>query len=332
MSSDLPWIEKYRPDHIDGIVSHGRIIKILKGFIDRKTLPHLLFFGPSGSGKTSTIICCIKEIYGEYVDIMTMKLNASKERGIDTVRNKIKNFVSNMNTVFLPVEKQDIFKIVILDEIDSMTVEAQGMLRQTIEKYSRTTRFCLICNEIDKINVALQSRCTLFRFSPLKAPSILERLKEICKKEKIAYDKNALDALVSISNGDMRVAINMLQLIGNKSTARRIEIDNVYKMSGNCHPKNLTKIIHALEKISENKQTNFEQTVQAVNALMSDNNVTVASLLREINNYIIKSDMILHKKIYIINAIAQNEIYDSVSVDSRNIIMGIVSAFVLIPA
>lgn len=331
MASDLPWIEKYRPTHIDSIVSHTRIIQILKGFIDKKTLPHLLFFGPSGSGKTSTILCCIKEIYGDYVDFMTMKLNASKERGIDTVRSKIKNFVSSMNSSFLPVEQQDIFKIVILDEIDSMTVEAQGMLRQTIEKYSRTTRFCLICNEIDKINVALQSRCTLFRFSPLNPVAILDRLKEICKIEKISYDKDSLNALISISNGDMRVAINMLQVIGNTQQNKKIDVDKVYVMSGNCTPANLRKIIGILENISKNKKIDFHNTVQEVNFLMMENNVTVASLLNEINTYVIESKMNLDQKIYLINVIAQNEVYDAVSVDNRNIIMGLVSAFVLLP-
>ena len=153
--NQLPWIEKYRPKEIDQVISHKEIITSLKKFIEKKSLPHLLFFGPSGSGKTSTIKCCANEIYGKYIDCMILELNASNERGIETVRTKIKNFVCNRNSIFLPLNVRGIFKLVILDEIDSMTVEAQGMLRQTIEKHSSTTRFCLICNDIDKINISI---------------------------------------------------------------------------------------------------------------------------------------------------------------------------------
>ena len=110
----LPWIEKYRPSDINQIISHDDIILSLKRFICKKSLPHLLFYGPSGSGKTSTIKCCAKEIYGQYIDCMILELNASNERGIETVRTKIKNFVCNRNSIFLPMEMRGIFKLVIL--------------------------------------------------------------------------------------------------------------------------------------------------------------------------------------------------------------------------
>ncbi len=203
----LPWIEKYRPTEINRIISHKEIINSLQSFIKMRTLPNLLFFGPSGSGKTSTILCCANEIYNQYTACMVLQLNASNERGIETVRTKIKNFVSNRNSIFLPEGIRRIFKLVILDEIDSMTVEAQGMLRQTIEKNSNSTRFCLICNDIDKINIALQSRCALFRFSPIKMIDMKNRLIEICAFEKIEHDDDALDAIIKISRGDMNCVI-----------------------------------------------------------------------------------------------------------------------------
>ena len=333
---DLPWVEKYRPKMMTDIISHEEMIRSLGQYIKKKTLPHLLFFGPSGSGKTSTIMCCAAEIYGEYIDFMIMRLNASNERGIETVRSKIKNFVSGKNNIFLPKEKQDVFKLVILDEIDSMTVEAQGMLRQTIEKYSTTTRFCLICNEIDKINWALRSRCTDFRFAPLNPKNMRVRLEDICQIENISYEKGALEAVVNISNGDMRSAINLLQLVTINVKNKKITINDVYKISSHCHPIIFNKIIKQMVRVVEktDKTTtakiSFADTVEVICGLMIDNNITIPNLLEEIKKYVIQSSLSIKDKIYILDNLARNEIYDSVSIDPKNIIMGIIGSFIII--
>jgi replication factor C subunit 3/5 len=325
----LPWIEKYRPKQIDQIISHQEIIMSLKKFIEMKTLPHLLFFGPSGSGKTSTIKCCAREIYGQYVDCMILELNASNERGIETVRTKIKNFVSNKNSIFLPQEIRNIFKLVILDEIDSMTVEAQGMLRQTIEKNSTTTRFCLICNDIDKINIALQSRCALFRFAPLDVKDMRKRLNTICTIEKIKYEKNALEAIIKISKGDMRAAINTLQHV--KVTMENIiTIENIYKISGYCMPQMNIDIFNNLLQLSEKKQT-LVDCVEKITNMVIDNNITIFNLLEELKNIVIASKFTTKQKIFLIDSFAQNEVYDAVNVDSKNILMIISSIFVIVP-
>lgn len=324
----LPWVEKYRPKTVDEIISHQEIIKSLKRLIEMKSLPHLLFFGPSGSGKTSTIKCCASQIYGEYIDCMILELNASNERGIETVRTKIKNFVGNKNSIFLPKDAREVFKLVILDEIDSMTVEAQGMLRQTIEKNSASTRFCLICNDIDKINIALQSRCTLFRFAPLSVVDMRTRLHDICILENIKYDEDAIDAIMKITKGDMRSAINTLQHI-KQTINNKISTEHVYKISGHCMPKINNKIFNKLTSLSANKSS-LRDCVDDITNIVIEYNITIFNLLDELKNIIMESKLTTNQKIYIIDNLAQNEIYDSVNVDPKIIIMILASIFVSI--
>lgn len=329
MDRQLPWIEKYRPKDLNRIISHTDIILSLRKFIDKKSLPHLLFFGPSGSGKTSTIKCCANEIYGQYASCMTLELNASNERGIETVRTKIKNFVTNRNSIFLPKEMGPMFKMVILDEIDSMTVEAQGMLRQTIEKNSSTTRFCLICNDIDKINPALQSRCARYCFSPLKSKDMQNRFDEICQLENILCDKNAIDAIIKLSKGDMRSGINMLQHINITTGKNKITSDSVYKVSGYCMPQIIAEIFGTLTSLSKKKITLIECT-QSITDIVIENNITIFNMLEELKNSVIRSKYSIEQKIFLIDNFACNEIYDSVNVDHKNILMIIASLFVVV--
>jgi len=213
--STLPWIEKYRPDKLDDMISHIEIIKTLKKFIFTKYFPHMLFYGPPGTGKTSTILACAKELYQNNYSVMVMELNAaSDDRGIDVVRNKIKQFVSSDNAfckMNLLDKGNDTFKLVILDEIDAMTCDAQAILRQVIEKYTNNARFCLVCNYIKKIDPALQSRCVQFRFAPLDRKQIMIRAKYIIKKEKVNITNNGLNTVITRAHGDMRRVLNTLQ-------------------------------------------------------------------------------------------------------------------------
>ena len=211
----LPWIEKYRPNTLGEMISHENITGTLQKFISNKFLPHLLFYGPPGTGKTSTIMACAKEIYGSYLPLMTMELNASDDRGIEVVRNRIKQFVSSGNAFFGKTleEKKNIFKLVILDETDAMTDDAQAILRQVVEKYTKNARFCLICNYIKKINPALQSRCTTFRFSPLSPVQMEDRISSIAKIEKVNVTSKGINCILKRSNGDMRKALNIMQSV-----------------------------------------------------------------------------------------------------------------------
>lgn len=204
----LPWIEKYRPQTFDEIISHTHIVQTLKNFITNKCLPHLLFYGPPGTGKTSIINVCAKELYQDEFNLMVLEINASEERGIEVVRTRISQFVTTKN-VFC--SKPDMFKLVILDEADAMTSDAQAMLRRVIEKYTKNTRFCLICNYIKKINIALQSRCTKFRFAPLNEKYIEVKTREIIQTEKINVTNGGLNTIIKRSGGDMRRILNILQ-------------------------------------------------------------------------------------------------------------------------
>eukprot|EP01031_Cornospumella_fuschlensis_P038800 gene38800-47188_t len=203
--SHLPWVEKYRPSSLDDLIAHEDIIKILNQLIDNNKLPHLLFYGPPGTGKTSTIIACAKKMYGEHYGSMTLELNASDDRGIDVVRDQIKEFAGTKKLFSSGV------KLIILDEADAMTGDAQAALRRVIEKYTSNTRFCLVCNYVNKIIPALQSRCTRFRFSPLKPEQIRARLQDIVTAEKVHITAQGQEALISLSGGDMRRVLNLLQ-------------------------------------------------------------------------------------------------------------------------
>ncbi|KAK8791861.1 hypothetical protein WA158_005238 [Blastocystis sp. Blastoise] len=150
----LPWVEKYRPTEFEEIVSHDDILSTINKLIENKKLPHLLFHGPPGTGKTTTILACARKMYGSNYKSMTLELNASDDRGIDVVRDQIKNFAGTQKLFSSGV------KLIILDEADNMTNVAQFALRRIIEKYSQNTRFCLICNYVSNIIPALQSRCT----------------------------------------------------------------------------------------------------------------------------------------------------------------------------
>lgn len=212
-SDMLPWVEKYRPTLLNDILSHNEIIQTLKIFIKNKCFPHLLFYGPPGCGKTSTIIACAKELYGKCFNYMVMELNASNDRGIDVVRTNIKKFVKGQGAFFgrSGDERKNIFKLVILDEIDVMTTDAQSILRKIIEQYTENTRFCLICNYIQKISPALQSRCTKFRFSPISSDNIRMKIDEIKEKENINVTELGVNTIIKRAKGDMRKVVNILQ-------------------------------------------------------------------------------------------------------------------------
>ena len=226
-SKNLPWVEKYRPISVNDIVYQNQVVETLKKSIHNNNLSHLLFYGPPGTGKTSAILAAAKDLYKEsdYKNYV-LELNASDERGINIIRTKVKSFsqktISKNNSNNLPN-----FKLIILDEADSMTVEAQSILRNIIQKYSKITRFCIICNYIDKIIESLVSRCNKFRFFPLDQSSIIQILKNISINENINLKYNTMKYINNCSNGDLRRAITILQsayyIYGNKISFKEID-------------------------------------------------------------------------------------------------------------
>lgn len=226
----LPFVEKYRPITLDEIVYHHNIINSLKKYILLHNIPHLLFYGPPGTGKTSTIEAFIKELYGnDNVHYMTMNINASEERGIEVVRNKIKSFVSN-KPIYKSNSNLPLYKFVILDEADAMTLDAQAMLKQVIETYTYNARFCLICNCIKKINTAIQSRCTVFKFPPLDYDSIKKKINCISNEYDFKINDNGIKTLCRLSQGDMRKIMHMIQMISiNYKSITSKTITSFYK-------------------------------------------------------------------------------------------------------
>ncbi len=226
------WVEKFRPKKLDEIESQEDIIISLRNCIKTKNIPHLLFFGPSGCGKTSTILALAKEIFGsKYWSDRVIELNASDERGIKVVREKIKRYA--MNSVSID-DNIPPWKIIILDEADNMTSDSQFALRKIMEDYSKVTRFCIICNYHNKIIDPIVSRCSLYRFKPIPKENIHFKLKDICEKEGTIIDNKSIEVIEKISRGDLRKAINFLQRCRNFKHLinNNINLDLIENMSG----------------------------------------------------------------------------------------------------
>ncbi|KAL8963031.1 MAG: hypothetical protein Q9193_000648 [Seirophora villosa] len=211
-----PWVEKYRPKSLKDVAAQDHTITVLQRTLQASNLPHMLFYGPPGTGKTSTILALAKELYGpEMFRSRVLELNASDERGISIVREKVKDF-ARMQLSNPPLHYKDKYpcppyKIVILDEADSMTQDAQSALRRTMETYSKITRFCLICNYVTRIIDPLASRCSKFRFKSLDQGNAKKRLEEIAEIEHVEVEDGVIDTLIKCSEGDLRKAITFLQ-------------------------------------------------------------------------------------------------------------------------
>jgi replication factor C small subunit len=204
----LMWVEKYRPKNLDEVVDLHDIVDSLKAFMKKpKSMPHLLLAGIPGTGKTTVALCIARELFGDNWRTFTLELNASDERGIDTVRERVKDFSRYSRAAFGNVH----FALIILDESDQMTGPAQTALRRIMETSSRTSRFILICNYSSKIIEPIQSRCAIFRFSKLDKKAMVEQLECIAKKENVTLSTEAAEKIVDYSEGDLRHAINALQ-------------------------------------------------------------------------------------------------------------------------
>ncbi|KAG5647144.1 hypothetical protein DXG03_001099 [Asterophora parasitica] len=212
-----PWVEKYRPKTIDDVSAQEHTVTVLQKALTSTNLPHMLFYGPPGTGKTSTILALSRQLFGpDNFRNRVLELNASDERGISIVREKIKNFARQTpRAQAVPSDGKTYpcppYKIIILDEADSMTQDAQGALRRIMETYARITRFCLVCNYVTRIIEPLASRCSKFRFTPLDPSSSSSRLSHIAQSEHIDVDNAVIDTLISTSSGDLRRAITYLQ-------------------------------------------------------------------------------------------------------------------------
>lgn len=239
---NLPWVEKYRPSKLDDIAGNEGTISTVRKFVEQRKIPHLLFYGPPGTGKTTTISAIAREIYGQNYKNMILELNASDDRGINVVREQIKTFASTRQ-IFSKG-----FKLVILDEADSMTNSAQNSLRRIIEKYTAHTRFCILANYTHKLNPALVSRCTRFRFSPLSYEAVEKRMNIVIEREQVKMSPEATQSLIKLSRGDMRRSLNVLQACyaSVADTNEQITEEMVYDTIGDPRPSDIKQLIDSI--------------------------------------------------------------------------------------
>mmetsp|Transcript_20144 Transcript_20144/g.51410 ORF Transcript_20144/g.51410 Transcript_20144/m.51410 type:complete len:321 (+) Transcript_20144:179-1141(+) len=234
--SNTPFVEKYRPKVIADVVGNSDTVGRLKAIAEDGNMPHLILSGPPGTGKTTSVLCLARALLGDHFSNAVLELNASDDRGIDTVRNKIKMFAQTK--VSLPEGR---FKVIILDEADSMTSSAQQALRRIMEIYAASTRFVLACNQSSKIIEPIQSRCAILRYTRLSDKQVLKRVLYVAEQEGITYNEEGLEALIFSADGDMRQALNNMQ--STHAGFGFINKENVFKICDQPHPRKVQLIL-----------------------------------------------------------------------------------------
>lgn len=265
------WTEKYRPKNLSEVVGQKHVTARLESYVRSRSMPHLLLTGPAGTGKTTCSLALARELFGDNWRGNFIELNASDERGIDVVRGKIKEFARTA-----PIGAE--FKIIFMDEADALTSDAQAALRRTMEKYSGICRFILSCNYSSKIIDPIQSRCAVMRFKPLTSDDIRGFLSRIVSEEKVDIEPEALEGLVRIAHGDMRRAVNSLQVAA--SLGKRIDLDLVYQTAGMANPDAVKSMIEtALDG-------NFIQARNQLDDLMITNGLSGQDIIKQIHSSI----------------------------------------------
>lgn len=287
--TNKPWVEKYRPASLDDIVHQNEIVSVMKQTLVNDDFPNLLLYGPPGTGKTSSIIALARTMFGARFEGRVLHLNASDERGIFVIRERVRKFaqsvpISYANSDSNPIKTKSIsnIKLVILDEADSMTSAAQSCLRRTMEIYSKTTRFCLICNYVSRIIEPIASRCSKFRFQPIAASLMLERLESICKNENVKYtDVKVLEHLISVCEGDLRQAITTLQsahrLAGQDNA---LDLDLIHEVSGYIPRRHVNRFIAIC------KTKSLERMEEYIKDLI-DEGYTASQFLSQIHDWLL---------------------------------------------
>ena len=271
------WAEKYRPKTLDEMVNQKEIVERLKSFVKSKNVPHCIFAGPPGTGKTTAALCLARDLYGDVYREHLMELNASDERGINVVRETVKTFARARSIGEIP------FKIMILDESDNMTADAQQALRRTMERYTETCRFILCANYSGKIIEPIQSRCAPFRFTFLPREEHDKYLKHIAEKENVKLLKDGLDAIFEVCSGDLRKAINTLQAAA--SLNKPVDAKVVYSIAGRAHPADVQKMI----EIAMNG--NFIEARKHLRDMIQKYGVAGSDIIRQIHTEIFRSSI-----------------------------------------
>lgn len=286
------WTEKYRPIKFEEIKGQEEIVKRIKSLVENNNIPHLLFTGPAGVGKTTLALVIAKTLFKDRIENF-LELNASDERGIDIVRNKIKEVARTKSTTNIP------FKIIYLDECDSLTKDAQQALRRIMETYSNTCRFILSCNFSSKIIDPIQSRCAIFRFKPLGKKNIEEIINNISKKEKLNITKETISLLYEISEGDVRRIENILQ--ASASLTNKITENIIYEVTSKSQPKEVKEILNLA---IDNK---FIESRKKLLDVMLNNGFSGLDMIKQIQKEILNLNLPNPKKLKLIDKCGEIE-------------------------
>ena len=285
------WTEKYRPKTLGEIIDQEEIVSRLQEFVKRAAMPHCLFAGPPGTGKTTAALCLAHDLFGVRFQDVFMELNASDERGIDVVRTTVKEFARMASLSSVP------FKILVLDEADNMTSDAQSALRRTMEKYTDTCRFVLCCNYSGRIIEPIQSRCALFRFTPLPDEKIVENLHRIAKNEGLKFTETGLKSIVEVAEGDLRKSINTLQAASSMS--KGITEESIYQVVGRAKPTDVHEMLnHALKG-------DFIKAREELRHLLVRYGLSASEIVRQIHSEIFRLAVPEKKRIDLVEAVGE---------------------------
>ncbi|MDO8842330.1 replication factor C small subunit [Methanocalculus sp.] len=309
------WIEKYRPRRLSDMVGHKDIVERLSSYVRRGSLPHLLFTGSPGVGKTTAAVALAKELFGEDWGMNFRELNASDERGIDVVRNQIKQFARTS-----PMGSAT-FKVLFLDEADALTTDAQAALRRTMENYAQSCRFILSCNYSSKIIDPIQSRCAIYRFKPLTSGDVKEEVRRIAANEGLTITEKAEDAIVYIAQGDMRKAINALQ--GAAIVTSEITEEQIYEITSNARPEEIEGLI------SLSLSGDFEGAARHLSSLIRGRGIAPNELLGQCYRHLVSMELDQLLKVELIDHIGEADYRISEGAHSDLQMEAMIARFVL---
>jgi len=309
------WIEKYRPRRLSQVIGQDHVVKRLESYVKLKNLPHLMFAGAAGTGKTSAAIALAHELYEDEWQSNFTELNASDERGIEVVRNKIKNFARTA-----PISAP--FKIIFLDEADSLTPDAQSALRRTMESYSMSCRFILSCNYSNKIIEPIQSRCAVYRFTLLGPNDVQARLRYISKAEHVAISDEALKAISYVAGGDLRRAINTLQSAASLKT--EIERETIYQIAATANPQAIKELLCA------SIEGKLKRALSLLDSLLIEQGLSGTEIVAQIHKALLDLNIADQLKVQFINSIGEIDFRLSEGANERIQLEALVAEFVLL--